>query len=290
MKIRNIPFGWKYENGKKVLHEREADVLRNMYQDYLQGNSLAASVRLLELLKIEYQEGKRDWNKSRVRRLLSDERYLGTEEYSPIIDPETFEAVQKKLKEANQQGAVNRKDAIYQIHNVHCDRCGAIMKRRPSYSGKRYERWVCQNDSCHLIAAKPDAELIEDLRLQLNMLIQEPQKIRYEKKKHAEKQKQQARARARLIGADTEDQYRKLTAQIAEAYSRLDTNEYLTQRLRDEFNKQEPLSVFSWELYAHAVKEVRMQADGTISIILKNEQRIGGGEDAEHADSQPESK
>ena len=290
MKIRNIPFGWKYENGKKVLHEREADVLRNMYQDYLQGNSLAASVRLLELLKIEYQEGKTDWNKSRVRRLLSDERYLGTEEYSPIIDPETFEAVQKKLKEANQQGAVNRKDAIYQIHNVHCDRCGAIMKRRPSYSGKRYERWVCQNDSCHLIAAKPDAELIADLLTQLNLLIEDPQKIRYEKKVSAEKLKQQARARTRVIGADTEDQYRKLTAQIAEAYSRLDTNEYLTQRLRGEFNKQEPLSVFSWELYAYAVKEVRMQADGTISIILKNEQRIGGGEDADHADRQPDSK
>ena len=290
MKIRNIPFGWKYENGKKVLDEREAGVLRNMYRDYLQGNSLAASVRLLELLKIEYQEGKTGWNKSRVRRLLSDKRYLGTEEYSPIIDREIFEAVQKKLKETNQQGAVDRKDAIYQIHNVHCDRCGAIMKRRPSYSGKRHERWVCQNDRCHLIAAKPDAELIEDLLTQLNMLIQDPQKIRYEKKEHAENQQKQAKARTRVIGTDTEDQYRKLTAQIAEAYSRLDTNEYLTQRLRDEFNRQEPLSVFSWELYAHAVKEVRMQADGTISIILKNEQRIGGGEDADHADSQPDSE
>lgn len=290
MKIRNIPFGWKYENGKKVLHEREADVLRNMYRDYIQGGSLAASVRLLEFLRIEYQDGKTGWNKSRVRRLLSDKRYLGTEEYPPIIDRKTFEAVQKKLKEANQQGAVDRKDTIYQIHNVHCDRCGAIMKRRPSYSGKRHERWVCQNDSCHLIAAKPDAELIEDLRMQLNMLIQDPQKIRYEKKAHDEKQKQQARARARVIGADTEDQYRKLTAQIAEAYSRLDINEYLTQRLRDEFKRQEPLSVFSWELYAHAVKEVRMQAGGRVGIVLKNEQRIGGGEDAEHADSQPESK
>ena len=272
MKIRNIPFGWKYENGKKVLHEREAEVLRNMYRNYIQGNSLAACVRLLELLKIEYQEEKTDWNKSRVRRLLSDKRYLGTEEYPPIIDPKTFEAVQKRLKEANQQSAVDRKDAIYQIHNVHCDRCSAVMKRRPSYSGKRYEKWVCQNDSCHIIASKPDAELIEDLLVQLNALIQEPQKIRYEKKVSAEKQKQQAKASALAIGQDAENQYRKLTAQIAEAYSRLDTNEYLTQKLRDEFKRQEPLSVFSWELYAHAVKEVRMQAGGTISIILKNEQ------------------
>ena len=119
MKIRNIPFGWKYENGKKVLHEREADVLRNMYRDYKLGKSLAALVEKLEALEIEYQEGKTDWNKSRVRRLLSDKRYLGTEEYPAIIDPETFEAVQKRLKEANQQGAVDRKDAIYQIHNVH---------------------------------------------------------------------------------------------------------------------------------------------------------------------------
>ena len=164
------------------------------------------------------------------------------------------------------------------------------MKRRPSYSGKRYEKWVCQNDRCRIIADKADAALIEDLCLQLNMLIQDPQKIRYEEKMSAEKQKESARARALIIGEDTEDQYRKLTAQIAEAYSRLDTNEYLTQRLRDEFKRQEPLSVFSWELYAHAVKEVRMQAGGKVDIVLKNEQRIGGGEDAEHADSQPESK
>lgn len=164
------------------------------------------------------------------------------------------------------------------------------MKRRTSYSGKRYEKWVCQNKSCHIIAAKPDADLIEDLRLQLNMLIQDPQKIRYEEKMSAEKQKEPARARALIIGEDTEDQYRRLMAQTSEAYSRLDTNEYLTQRLRDEFKRQEPLSVFSCELYAHAVKEVRMQAGGTISIILKNEQRIGGGEHAGYAYGQPDAE
>ena len=52
MKIRNIPFGWKYENGKKVLHEREADVLRNMYRDYIAGQiALRRSSRNLKLLR-----------------------------------------------------------------------------------------------------------------------------------------------------------------------------------------------------------------------------------------------
>ena len=279
MKIRNIAFGWQYEGGKIVLQEGEASVLRNMYQAYKLGKSLAALVEKLEALEIEYQEGKTDWNKSRVRRLLSDKRYLGTEEYPAVIDPETFEAVQKRLKEANQQAKADRKADIYQIHNVRCDRCGAIMKRRTSYSGKRYEKWVCQNKSCHIIAAKPDVKMIEDLLTQLNHLIENPQEIRYEKKT-----KESAKARPYILSklpieAENEDAYQRLTAQTAAAYSRLDTNEYLTQRLREDFKEKEPLSVFSWELYARTVKEVRIEASGNIHLVLKNDQRIGGCED-----------
>ncbi len=279
MKIRNIAFGWQYEGGKIVLQEGEASVLRNMYQAYKLGKSLAALVEKLEALEIEYQEGKTDWNKSRIRRLLRDKRYLGTEEYPAIIDPETFEAVQKRLKEANQQAKADRKADIYQLHNARCDRCGAIMKRRTSYSGKRYEKWVCQNKSCHVIAAKPDVKMIEDLLTQLNHLIENPQEIRYEKKA-----KESAKARPHILSKlpieeENEDAYQRLTAQTAAAYSRLDTNEYLTQRLREDFKEKEPLSVFSWELYARTVKEVRIEASGNIHLVLKNDQRIGGCED-----------
>ena len=279
MKIRNIAFGWQYEGGKIVLQEGEASVLRNMYQAYKLGKSLAALVEKLEALEIEYQEGKTDWNKSRVRRLLSDKRYLGTEEYPAIIDPETFEAVQKRLKEANQQAKADRKADIYQIHNARCDRCGAIMKRRTSYSGKRYEKWVCQNESCHIIATKPDVKMIEDLLTQLNHLIENPQEIRYEKKAK-ENTKPQTHILSKLpIEAENADAYQRLTAQTAAAYSRLDTNEYLTQRLREDFKEKEPLSVFSWELYARTVKEVRIEASGNIHLVLKNDQWIGGCED-----------
>ena len=53
MKIRNIAFGWQYEGGKIVLQEGEASVLRNMYQAYKLGKSLAALVEKLEALEIE---------------------------------------------------------------------------------------------------------------------------------------------------------------------------------------------------------------------------------------------
>ncbi len=59
MKIRNIAFGWQYEGGKIVLQEGEASVLKNMYQAYKLGKSLAALVEKLEALEIEYQEGTR---------------------------------------------------------------------------------------------------------------------------------------------------------------------------------------------------------------------------------------
>lgn len=121
--------------------------------------------------------------------------------------------------------------------------------------------------------------MIEDLLTQLNHLIENPQEIRHEKKA-----KESAKARPHILSKlpieeENEDAYQRLTAQTAAAYSRLDTNEYLTQRLREDFKEKEPLSVFSWELYARTVKEVRIEASGNIHLVLKNDQRIGGCED-----------
>ena len=121
--------------------------------------------------------------------------------------------------------------------------------------------------------------MIEDLLTQLNHLIENPEEIQYEKKAK-ENTKTQTRILSKLpIEAENEDAYQRLTAQTAAAYNRLDTNKYLTQRLREDFKEKEPLSVFSWELYARTVKEVRIEASGSIHLVLKNDQRIGGCED-----------
>lgn len=40
MKNRNIPYGYCYENGMVVIQPSEAQILRKIFQEYLQGLSL----------------------------------------------------------------------------------------------------------------------------------------------------------------------------------------------------------------------------------------------------------
>ena len=40
MKIRNIPFGYQFDNGKIISHPVESQIVSNIYENYLQGSSL----------------------------------------------------------------------------------------------------------------------------------------------------------------------------------------------------------------------------------------------------------
>lgn len=256
MKNRNIPYGYKYENGQKVIQENEAELIRKMYHDYRNGKSLGYIASELESIHAQYREGVCAWNKSRVRRILSDIRYTGAKDFPKLIENKIFDEVQKKIESANMQCKADRSVDIYQIHNVYCKLCGQRMKRRTSYSGNRYEKWVCQNEDCHIIAEKEDRKLLYELTEYLNELIENPDKIQYEKKNDLEKSpKHFPIVQTTMTENESEKSYKLLTMQVAEAYRRLDTDEYITKRLRADFRKYKKLSVFSCELFEKAVKK-----------------------------------
>ena len=39
-KIRNIPYGYSYENGRIVINDSEAEVVRDIFERYTSGESL----------------------------------------------------------------------------------------------------------------------------------------------------------------------------------------------------------------------------------------------------------
>ena len=94
MKIRNILFGYRYTEGKLVFHPTESEVMKEIYKAYLEGNSLLKLSERLNERQIEYMPGVVGWNKSRIMRLLSDQRYMGNEKYPALIDRKTYEAIQ----------------------------------------------------------------------------------------------------------------------------------------------------------------------------------------------------
>ena len=105
--MRSIPYGYKVINGMAVIDQVEGKNVRDAFQMYAAGSSLAGIIRDLEIHR--YHAG--------IDNILKDRKYLGTEFYPPLIDQELFDQVQKarqKRKEAYAKPQRKRKDAIAQ--------------------------------------------------------------------------------------------------------------------------------------------------------------------------------
>ena len=82
----HIPFGYRIENGRAVIDEKEAGQIREIYSGYLSGLSYINAAKEVGL----------DMGHTSVKNLLQHKRYLGDEFYPAIIDQETFEAVESE--------------------------------------------------------------------------------------------------------------------------------------------------------------------------------------------------
>ena len=98
--MRNIPFGYRIENGIAVIDEASAGKLRMLYDNYLAGMALTEAAR---------QAGIEAYHAS-AKRLLMTEHYLGDEFYPAIISKELFDHVQaERIKRAAALGRLDRK-------------------------------------------------------------------------------------------------------------------------------------------------------------------------------------
>lgn len=72
MANRYIPFGYEIIDAEIVIIEREAEVVRNVFSLYVQGNSLKSISDRLNLLPVSYAGDGRQWDKNIVKRILEN--------------------------------------------------------------------------------------------------------------------------------------------------------------------------------------------------------------------------
>ena len=152
MKNRILPYGYCCEKGEIVLQPQESKILAQIYKEYTDGGSLSGIAKQLNNDGVEYMAGVIAWNKGRLKRLLEDKRYLGTESYPPIIDKEIYEAVQNLKSERNNQKETDRKKGVFRLSvPIKCPDCGSTMHRRHDGRCKCQQRWSCKNKDCNTI-------------------------------------------------------------------------------------------------------------------------------------------
>ena len=109
---KRIAFGYDRFNGRIVINEGQAAVVKLIYTWYAEGMSLGEIKKTLEDMSIPSPQNKPIWSKQALSNILSNEHYLGSDIYPVLVDDELFVAVQSiKNTKASQFSGQSKADA-----------------------------------------------------------------------------------------------------------------------------------------------------------------------------------
>lgn len=128
MKKRTMPYGYEIRNGEITVDQDASKVIKEVFEAYLDGMSFAQIAAELTAQGIDYYEGKTQWNKLMVKRILECSFYLGTAKYPRIINHEQFESANTLISE--KYGGYNKDPrATILKKRTFCQECGERITR-----------------------------------------------------------------------------------------------------------------------------------------------------------------
>lgn len=172
-KTRFIPYGYTIREGRTVIEHTEAEIIREIFEEYIKGASLKDIAENLTQRRIPYTEKTDVWDKARIARIIDNAKYIGDEEYDPIIDEDTYEGA-VSMKAARQRNTVQKEcEGIALLRNrVKCEDCGSPMVRRICSKRHVKESWTCQNAECGKRLRISDGDLLQKITILMNRIIE----------------------------------------------------------------------------------------------------------------------
>lgn len=172
-KTRFIPYGYTIREGRTVIEHTEAEIIREIFDEYIKGASLKDIAENLTQRRIPYTEKTDVWDKARIARIIDNAKYIGDEEYDPIIDEDTYEGA-VSMKAARQRNTVQKEcEGIALLRNrVKCEDCGSPIVRRICSKRHVKESWTCQNAECGKRLRISDGDLLQKITILMNRIIE----------------------------------------------------------------------------------------------------------------------
>lgn len=164
-KNRRIPFGYMMQNGIITTNPAEVLAVLTIFSEYMAGKSLLS---IAINMKVPYSENK-IWNKNMVKRVLENEKYLGTDNYPQLISEDVFRKVNER-KSAKATSLCIIPDELQEVRNLTvCKECSNRLFRTKA------ELWDCRNHDCRPFLFKMTDEMLTVAILNiLNTVIANP--------------------------------------------------------------------------------------------------------------------
>lgn len=252
-----------------------------MCQMYLTGHSLTDICSCLNKEGIEYMPGITGWNKSRVIRLMLDDRYLGREKFPQILDKETVSYIRRIKEDKNTQKEVDRSADIFTLKApILCPTCGTRMTRRHDHRCECTERWTCNNTDCKELIVIADCDLLEQITEILNQIVKHPGQLNpppeltLSETGHSERLKIEIETSLMIGNYDKVDLRRKMMQCLSLNYKSINDDLLAIHRMIETFESASLLPSYSADFVEMAVKEITLNTDGTIYLTLINGQII----------------
>ena len=176
------PLGYKREDKKLVINHIEEEVVRRIFNMYLEGESVCSICQTFN----EENVLNRHWATTTVDKLLSNQIYIGNMEYNKrkkeniqlfenvvpaIIDKTTF-AMVKKRKEKNLKNYKRKRTYIF-MQKIYCPRCHKIMggESSTSHTGDKHIYYKCNNCKKRISEKKIEKSLMKFLNDMLDFFL-----------------------------------------------------------------------------------------------------------------------
>lgn len=97
MSKRKILYGYQIQDGALTVSSQEGAVVERIAMLYIEGLSYQKISDTLNKEQVPFSTEAPLWNKHKVKRLLENPRYTGTDGYPPILKRDVFQEVQRKI-------------------------------------------------------------------------------------------------------------------------------------------------------------------------------------------------
>ena len=163
------PFGYRLVHGKLEIFEPEAEIVREIFRQFLCGQSCDEIAEYVTTLGIPTRDGKSRWRRSAISYILRNERYMGNallqKRYSTdtlpyekkwnhgerpqywaeginsaIVAPEIFKAANELIQRRQLYAPTTNRSSEALSRRLRCGCCGSLFRRKACRE-KHY--WAC---------------------------------------------------------------------------------------------------------------------------------------------------
>lgn len=166
MKNRKILYGYQIQRGEFVIQPQEAIVAKRITTLYIDGLSYQKIADTLNGGSISFSAEVPLWNKHKVKRLLENPRYTGVDGYPAIIDNETFQAIQSKIRDKTENySRAEKRPALSFKDYLRCQ-CGGDLHRTAG-PNRRKDTLYLKCGTCGQQFTILDADLLSEVSNQI---------------------------------------------------------------------------------------------------------------------------